>query len=148
MQLKTYDFDKHANGFYYEFHSEGPNGMIKKVVEYYRYTELDGEIYNLAFGDWNETDQVINDLSISNNEDRDKILATVAATVIAFMALHPNAVIIATGSTMSRTRLYQMGIMKLWHEIDELFEILGYINEEWQPFKKGVNYKSFLLKLK
>jgi TRAP-type uncharacterized transport system substrate-binding protein len=74
------------------------------------------------------------------------VLATVAATVIDFMEDHPDAIIIATGSTLSRTRLYQMGIAKVSDEINQGFEIQGYINNSWQPFQKGVNYSAFLLK--
>ncbi len=144
MQLETYPFIKSPENRNYEFYSEGPNGKIKKVVEYFRLPELDAEVFNLAFGDWDENNNCINDLSTSNNADRDKVLAT----VVEFMEKHPNAIIIATGSTMSRTRLYQMGISKLWNEINELFEVQGYIDEVWQPFKQGVNYKSFLLMLR
>ena len=145
MKLATYPYIKIPEG-YYEFYSEGPNGRIKKVVEYYRLDELEPEIFNLAFGDWNDENHQINVFANSNNADRDKVLATVAATVIAFMKDHPDSYIIATGGTLSRTRLYQIGIGKMWAEIDELFEILGLINDTWQLFKKGVNYDAFLLK--
>jgi len=146
MQLETYPFTKHPESHYYEFYSEGPKGNIKKVVEYYRFPELGAEVFNLAFGDWDEDNHHINDFSTSNNADRDKVLATVAATVIEFMKEHPYAVLIATGSTLSRTRLYQMGIARVWDEINQFFEIQGYINDTWQPFKQGVNYNAFLLK--
>jgi hypothetical protein len=148
MQFETYSFIKHPERFYYEFESDGPNGKIKKVVEFYRVHELGHEVYNLAFGDWNEETRQMNDLSVSNNADRDKVLATVALTVMEFIRDHPNAIIFAVGSTASRTRLYQMGIAKIWMEIKAKFEIQGYINEEWQSFQKGVNYQSFLLKAK
>jgi hypothetical protein len=146
MKLVAYPFTKRPESYYYEFYSKGPKGNIKKVVEYYRLQELEAEVFNLAFGDWDEDNLRINDLSISNNADRDKILATVAATVTDFMKDHPDAIVIATGSTLSRTRLYQMGIAKLWEEIGQNFEIHGYINDTWRPFQKGVNYNAFLLK--
>ncbi len=146
MKIATYPFVKRPESYYYEFYSEGPNGSIKKVVEYFRLQELEAEVFNLAFGDWDEDNHRINDLSISNNDDRDKVLATVATTVIDFMEDHPNAIIIAMGSTLSRTRLYQMGIAKVLGEINQGFEIQGYINSSWQPFQKGVNYSAFLLK--
>ncbi len=146
MKLATYPFIKRPESYYYEFFSKGPNGSIKKVVEYYRLQELKAEVFNLAFGDWDEDNHRINDLSISNNADRDKVLATVAATVADFMNDHPDAIIIATGSTLSRIRLYQMGIAKVWSEVNQHFEIQGYINDSWQPFQKGVNYSAFLLK--
>lgn len=146
MNIATYHFVKRPESHYYEFFSEGPNGSIKKVVEYFRLQELEDEVFNLAFGDWNEERHRINDLSISNNADRDKVLATVAATVIDFMEDHPDAIIIAAGSTPARTRLYQMGIAKVFQEISRNFEIQGYINNSWRPFQKEVNYTAFLLK--
>ena len=66
----------------YEFYSEGPRGRIKKVVSY-RKISNDPITYNLAFGDKNK-DGVVSDTVISNNQDRDTILNTVASTVNAF----------------------------------------------------------------
>ena len=90
----------------------------------------------------------INDTIASNNDDRDKVLATVAGAVVDFMEDHPGAILYAEGSTPARTRLYQMGISKFWDEISEDFKIDGFANGGWKPFTKGENYESFLLKLK
>lgn len=146
MNLVVYPFVKRPDSYYYEFYSGGPKGNIKKVVEYYRLQELDVEVFNLAFGDWDENNYCINDLSVSNNADREKVLATVAATVEDFIKKHPHAVIITAGSTLARTRLYQMGLSKFWDEIRQRFEIQGYTDGTWRPFQKGVNYSAFLLK--
>jgi hypothetical protein len=49
----------------YEFISEGSKGTIHKMVEY---SDTGTEnIYNLAFGDFNETTNAIDDSSITNN---------------------------------------------------------------------------------
>lgn len=129
----------------YEFLSAGPKGTIKKVV---KYTEIETDIYNLAFGDWDEVDQKVNDSSRSNNADRDIVLATVASTVIDFMIHHPNAILLAKGETTAKTRLYQMGLRKNWLEIENLFEIHGLINGIWYPFESGKNYEAFALRAK
>jgi len=50
------------------------------------------------------------------------------------------------GSTPSRTRLYQMGIAKIWDQINLVFEIQGYVDYTWCPFQKGINFEAFLLK--
>jgi hypothetical protein len=146
MKIAAYPFMKRPESYYYEFFSEGPNGRIKKVVEYFRLHDPEAEVYNLAFGDWDEEERRINDLSVSNNADRDKVLATVGATVTDFMEVHPQSIVIAAGSTPSRTRLYQMGIVKVLDEINQDFEIQGYIDNSWKSFEKGVNYSAFLLK--
>ena len=51
-------------------------------------------------------------MTISNNGDAEKILATVVAAVYAFYDQYPTVWILLTGSTASRTRLYQMAINK------------------------------------
>lgn len=125
----------------YEFLSVGPNGYIKKYISYETYGD---NLYNLAFGDWSDFEQGMNDKVRSNNGDRDKILATVAATVIEFIEHYPDAIVFAKGSTPSRTRLYQMGILANWQEINKTFVIEGLINNEWQPFERNKNYQAFM----
>jgi hypothetical protein len=146
MKIETYSFVKQPDKYHYEFFSKGPNGRIRKVVEYSRVQEFRSDVFSLAFGDWDEEKNCIDDQSISNNDDMDKVLATVAATITDFMKAYPEAIIFAEGSTPSRTRLYQMRIAKLLHAINEHFEIKGFINNSWQPFQKGVNYSGFFLK--
>jgi hypothetical protein len=129
---------------FYEFLSEGPKGLIKKIVEY---TETStSNVYNLGFGDYDETTGGINDLSVTNNGDSLKVLATVASTVYAFTEKYPKAWILATGSTAVRTRLYRMGITNNLEEIKEDFIVLGYTKEEqWEEFIIGEDYEAFLL---
>lgn len=103
------------------------------------------EIYNLGFGDFNEDLSEVDDLSVSNNQDTKKVLATVAQTVIDFAKEHPKAIIVARGSTASRTRLYQMGISQFWHEIERLFFVKGFRNNEWHLYEKGKNFEAFFI---
>lgn len=104
----------------FEFLSEGPNGTIRKVVQYQR---VGPTFFNLAFGDWDEERQALSDRARSNNEDRDKVLATVAFTMIEFMQYHPEATVLVRGSTPSRTRLYQMGIKANLPKASRLFAV-------------------------
>lgn len=129
----------------FEFLSSGPKGSIKKVVQYAFYED---NIYNLGFGDWDEETQSIRDDVRSNNQDRDKVLATVAYTVFEFMKHHPGAVIYAQGSSDAKTRLYQMGVANNWLEIKQLFDVQGFFGGDWEPFRKGRNYQAFALKAK
>ena len=114
MNLEKYPVVSDNDHRAYEFLSEGPNGTIKKVVFY---QEIDENIFNLAFGDWDEINQKIDDGARSNNNDRDKVIATVASTIIDFMKYHPDATVVAKGSTSARTRLYQIGIFSHLQEI-------------------------------
>ena len=129
----------------YEFVSEGRKGQIKKLVQY---TETGSEnVYNLAFGDYNEDLKGINDLSVSDNGDSVKVLATVASTVYAFTKKYPEAWIFATGSTSGRTRLYRMGITNNLSEISQDFKIFGLsrLLSTWEEFIIGIDYDAFLL---
>jgi hypothetical protein len=129
----------------YEFISEGPKGQIKKMVQY---TDTGTEnVYNLAFGDYDEKSMNINDSSITNNGDSSKVLATVASTIYAFTDKYPNAWIFATGSTVVRTRLYRMGITNNLEEITEDFYVYGLTTDTniWEEFIIGEDYEAFLI---
>jgi hypothetical protein len=145
MKHPKYPVKADDEHFIYEFFSEGPKGNIKKTVIY---SQIEDTLFNLAFGDWNEVLNKLDDSIRSNNGDRDKVLATVASTAIDFTDRFPQAEIFTEGSTPARTRLYQMGIADNLEEISEDFEVQGYIEKEWAPFQKGVNYEAFLIKRK
>jgi len=142
MKYPKYPIQTSENHRMYEFYSEGPRGRIKKVV---LYTEIGKNLFNLGFGDWNEERQELDDSSRSNNNDRDKVLATVAFTTLDFIGKHPNANIFVEGSTSARTRLYQMGISYNFLEINDTFEIKGFVKEDWEVFQNGRNYEAFLI---
>jgi hypothetical protein len=126
----------------FEFISSGPNGKIIKVIQYTP-TNIPN-IYNLGFGDKNNNTGDISDSVTSNNDDREKVLSTVAFTTLEFLNKYPNYSVLAIGLTPARTRLYQIGIMKNLIEIAEEISILGLHNDNWIPLKKGVNFEAFL----
>ena len=144
MNKPIYQYKTEDHFEYFEFYSEGPKRTIKKVVEYQKTS--DEYVYNLAFGDYNEGAKKIDDLSVTNNGDSLKVLATVASTVYDFTDKHPKAMIIATGSTSVRTRLYRMGITNNIGEISKDFIIFGFTkNETWVEFEVGEDYEAFLV---
>lgn len=147
MHLEKYEYNTNTTFASFEFYSDGPNGQIKKVVNY---THIDTwpngiMVFNLGFGDWDEAAQKVNDLTISNNRDRNKILATVAGTVLDFTNHYGKSPIVAKGSTPARTRLYQMGIGANLAFVEDIFDIYGLINGEWEKFEKGRNFNAFLV---
>ena len=144
MNRPKYLYRSEEQFLYYEFVSEGLNGRVRKIVEY---TETGTKnVYNLGFGDHDEATGSINDLSVTNNGDSLKVLATVASTVYAFTEKHPGAWILATGSTAVRTRLYRMGITNNLAEITDDFKVYGYSNKGiWEEFIAGEDYEAFLL---
>ena len=146
MKLPKYPLASSDSLMTFEFVSEGQKGLIHKLVRY-QPTNL-RDIYNLAFGDKDHTTGNIDDTVISNNGDSEKVLATVVATVYAFTDKYPNVWIYATGSTKSRTRLYRMGISKFLSEVNDDFEVLGELNDEWETFRRDVEYEGFLVRRK
>lgn len=145
MKKPKYTYKSEHRFKHFEFISEGRHGLIKKIVEY---TETGNEnVYNLGFGDYDEKTQSINDLSVTNNGDSTKVLATVASTVYAFTEKYPNAWIFATGSTSVRTRLYRMGITNNLEEIKNDYKVFGLRIEdnEWEEFIIGEDYTAFMI---
>lgn len=112
------------------------------------YEKIGDDIYNLSFGDWIEGESRGNDKIRSNNNDHNKVILTVAFTVLEFTKYHPDAIILAKGSTPSRTRLYQMGIAANLNIVRESFTVLGYADGKWHVFMTGMNYTGFSLKAK
>ncbi len=146
MSLNRYDLRAGEELEVFEFTSVGPKGKIPKIVQYSK-TNYKG-VYNLGFGDKNLDTGELDDLAISNNNDSEKILTTVVSTLYAFFDKHPGAFVYITGSTKSRTRLYQMGINKYFDESNSDFVIFGEKNKEWEVYKNGEIYDSFLIKMK
>ena len=123
MQEERYKVETSFDLKTFEFTSEGSKGKIEKVVVY---SEINlKEVYNLAFGDKDPITGFLNDMTVTNNGDSHKVLATVAATLYAFTTEKPNATIIATGSTAARTRLYRMGITNNLESIKQDFYVYG-----------------------
>ncbi len=127
----------------FEFVSFGNKGKITKIVQF---LQISDNLYNLGFGDKNLETGEISDIIVSNNGDSRKVLATVAASIYAFTIKYPEALVYATGSTKSRTRLYRIGIANNLSEILKDFEIFGLREGELEEFKKGTDYQGFFVK--
>lgn len=148
MYLDRYQTISTDNHTVFEFYSEGPKGRIKKVIVFSKPLNRHENIFNLAFGDWDEKQQKLNDRVISNNNDRGKVLATVASSVLEFIEHYPDAIVYAEGSTPPRTRLYQIGISTYISEITQWLEVYGFRFGNWEPFQPGQNYEAFAVKIK
>jgi hypothetical protein len=146
MRYEKYTVDESASLLKFEFYSEGSKGKVKKQVIFVPF-EKGPDVYNLAFGDVC-SDGEIDDLTVTNNGDSQKVLATVASTVYRFFDKHPGCYIYATGSTKARIRLYRMGIANNLSEINIAFIVYGFIRNRWEVFEKGKDYEGFLLREK
>lgn len=141
-----YLFESSPDLLTFEFESIGPKGKVIKVV---RYKEINVHgYYNLGFGDKDPQSNFISDLTVTNNNDSQKVLATVARTLYLFTERYPDAIVFATGSTLARTRLYRIGIANNLADIEKDFFVLGLTDNEWEPFRKSVTYHSFAVRRK
>lgn len=127
----------------YSFISVGRRGLILKVV---RFDEIEPDIFNLGFGDFDFEKQTLSDSIVSDNGDMEKILATVVSILSDFLQNNPKFSVFIVGSTVSRTRLYQIAINRYYEDFKVDFEIFGYKNSEFEIFQKNVNYESFLVR--
>ncbi len=125
FNLERYDFAVSPTFFDYEFESVGDRRVIKKVA---RFSLINRSLYNFGFGDLDEETGEISDTVVSNNDDGDKVLITVAQIIYYFTGIYQGSSIFIQGTSASRTRRYQMGIAKYWELIDPVFEIVGLIN--------------------
>lgn len=146
MIHERYSFTNNLLDTVFEFVSEGTKGRIKKLVQCSK-TPIN-DVYNLGFGDKNDATGFIDDKAITNNQDSNKVLATVASTLYVFTDKYPHAWVYAVGVTPSRTRLYRMGISNNLPEIEKDFDIYGLLDEKWELFEKGKDYQGFLAKRK
>ena len=148
MDIEKYEYIKNDASLVFQFESVGSNGKVLKIIQFTPHNSNGVTYFNLGFGDWNESAKRLDDLSVTNNNDREKVLATVAATVLEFLGDFPDMMVYAQGSTPSRTRLYQIGIATHYHEISSVLKIYGFINDEWESFRRNRNYEAFLVSIK
>jgi len=129
----------------FEFISIGPKGLIPKRIAFIptEYTD----IYNLLFGDI-DIDGEVNDYSVSDNGDRNKVLATVAYAVEIYLNKYPYRYVFFTGSTKERTRLYRMAIGLNLDELSIKFEIYCQTDSGIIPFQKNIPVTGLLIKRK
>ena len=146
MKVEKYNLKASTKGRRYEFVSEGPRGAIRKLIEFQE--THDPGLFNLAFGDKNPATGEMDDLSVSDNGDTEKVLATVAAAVYAFCNQFPDAYVYASGSTKVRTRLYRMGITKHLEHMQQDFDLYGQQGDDFVGFEPNTEYDGFLAQRK
>lgn len=129
----------------FDFVSIGRKGNILKRIEFTP-TEMPG-FFNLAFGDINENGE-IDDYSISDNGDRNKVLATVAYVVEIYLNKYPDRWVYFRGSTLERTRLYRMAIGLNLEELSLKFEIYADQKDEVVGFQRNIEATGLLVKKK
>ena len=142
MNLDKYNLDISENSICFYFTSTGRKGTIKKIIRFQPLSKP--QYYNISFGDLIDRDTV-DDKNITDNGDSQKILATIAHAVLLFTNENKNARVIAVAHSPARTRLYRIGISNNLYEITKKFHLLGLLNDKWEIFEPGMDYKAFLV---
>lgn len=162
MNINHYATEANDTLTVFRFTSSGPRGQIIKLIQL---SPIDlparkidpgpaagNPVCNLGFGDYRVGSSIPDDMAVSDNGDREIILATVAGAAYGFCHRYPSCWVYAQGSTPVRTRLYQMGLNRFYEDIVADFELFGYsaASKEWEIFQKDApySYTAFLIRLK
>ncbi len=81
-------------------------------------------------------------------KDTDKVLSTVASTLYIFFEHYQGTIVIAEGSTRSRTRLYRRYLSAFLELIESEFNLLGNSTAKQSVLERGIDYKFFLISQK
>jgi hypothetical protein len=127
----------------YTFYSVGPKGSILKIILYQKISE---NLYNLAFGDSHGRGYEFDDFIRTDNKDTEIVLATVASTLYDFFEHYDGSLVVAQGSSHSRTRLYRRYITIFIDAIKSDFVLFGELDGKLERFRIDIDYQSFLIK--
>lgn len=139
----SYKIESDEVGERFVFNSGEGDGTIVKVVKF-DLVDREDNLYNLSMGDtdkdpWQRTSNL--DFKImSNNGDVFKVFNTVAICIELFLEKYPEAVILFTGSTDKRTKIYLKLISRNWVLLHQMFDIKGINQDNFEDFEPGKNY--------
>lgn len=131
--------------FRYTFLSVSDTKTVRKLV-LYDLISTEFNLFNLALVDQLE-DGTLDDLSVSDNNDMVRIMATVIHTMHLFLEARPDATIFFSGSTPSRTRLYRLAISQNIALFDETFTVKGLLNGEPEQYRPNTPYEGFTVQI-
>jgi hypothetical protein len=129
----------------FEFLSIGKNGTVKKRIAFERTAIKD--IYSLSLASIRNDGSLDFD-DISDNGDRNKVLATVARAVEIYTTRYPKRLIYFKGNSPTRTRLYRMAIGLNLEELSQSFEIFAVVEGRTYPipFQRNMEVMAFLIR--
>ena len=135
MNEKSYPFKISTANIRYSFESVSEEKVIEKAVIF---VETDyPNIYNLALVDVLE-DRTESDITVSNNNDLETVMATVIKIIDDFLNKFPDKSVIFRGSDLRRTRLYRIIISREYESISEYFKILGLKDGSFHQFESKI----------
>jgi hypothetical protein len=149
QDIYVYSFEGIIDNVYqYRFISTKVENEVTKIVSLSPLS-ADGKWYNLAFGnleiDKTTGEPFVNDESENNNNDFDKVLATVFTCLLNFLNARPDAKIVFFGNTEHKQLMYKRKISAHISSLQEYFIVQGGFADydvEWKIIEKEVQKKS------
>jgi len=150
MNSEFYFFSIDKDRIEYFFDSIGPKGIINKRVRFLQ-TNFKGFFF-LSFGDYNSETDEIDEYSVTNNDDTNKLIYTVVKIAIDFLQKNPLFFVQSSWRDELRLRLFNSWLNRNLCLMDSYLIIYGLIgelnNEKWERFQKNHRYKAVLIKLR
>ena len=145
MNSPFYEFSVSDDATFYEFDSIGEKRVVHKQVKFS--PGFIPDFYWLALVDLLD-DGSVSDSSRPNQGDVERVLATVLQTMLTFFKQYPTASVAFAGSTESRTRLYNIAIIRELNNARDTFTIQGYIDGKFEVYSPNKAYTGFAVSLK
>lgn len=145
MKQQYYKYLRDEDCLWFEFESVSNQKTVRKIVVYTPFQD-NPDVFNLALADA-LSDGSYSDKTVTNNEDMEKVMATVIRTMLRFFEKYPTKMVYVEGSTSERTRLYRIIISRELSEIEKIFTIYGLLGSDTEIFKKNQNYNAFVIAL-
>jgi hypothetical protein len=143
MSLNPYPIESDENRLIFRFQSISSIKTIQKVILFIP-LKSNPDVYNLALCDVDELGELRDDVK-SNNDDLERVMATVILTIETFLETNPTKKVFFKGNTQSKTRLYQITINHIFETISHKFYIEGVKVNLIEPFIKNKNYEAFII---
>ena len=129
----------------YQFTSVGKTNQLMQV-SFVKKSENE-EVYTLMFGNV-DSNNSINYLNKTNNGDMKIILATVVKITENFLEENPSSIILFSGSSETRTKLYQRILSSNFTTFTKKIDIFGVENGKIEQFNPIKIYAGFIIRNK
>ena len=138
MIEEHYKYLAFNNNTRFLFESVGVKGKVLKMIVFRR---VEGNLWNLGFGDLKRGQ--LDDTSITNNNDVVRVLGTVAKVVFDFVEAYPKRIIRIKPVDEKRKRLYNSVFRRRYAEISNDFFVTGLYENEREAYSPEKFYDSF-----
>jgi hypothetical protein len=122
----------------YIFQSDGKQGQIIKIVQF---NALEGNRWNLGFGDWKSGK--VDDNVLTGNDDVFKVIKTVAAITSDFLIKYPERIVVIDPIDEKRKKLYNLVFQRHFVEIESIYTIIGIKNKQKEVYQAQKYYEAF-----